>query len=82
MKKTISMITVAVLLGLGSGVAMAHDSGDNHQDDTNTTGYNPFMPEFSSPRPQGRSAFASAPLPQHVAPHHVKKQTPAPSARR
>ena len=46
--KALSIVTVAILLGLG-GAAMANDSGENHQDNTNTTGANPFMPEFSTP---------------------------------
>ena len=41
--KALSIVTVAILLGLG-GAAMANDSGENHQDNTNSTGANPFMP--------------------------------------
>jgi hypothetical protein len=39
--KNLSIIAVAILLGLG-GAAMASDSGENHQDDTNSTGANPL----------------------------------------
>ena len=70
--KTLSILTVAVLLGL-SGAAMAGDSGENHQDYSNTRGFNPYMPEFSSPAPQGRSAFAESPVVHHAVKHHVKK---------
>jgi hypothetical protein len=76
--KKLSIITVAILLGL-SGAAMAHDSGANHQDDTNSTGPNPFMPEFNTPVTHGDagtfgySAYAQAPVQHHVAHHHVKK---------
>jgi hypothetical protein len=67
---TLSIITVAILLGL-SGAAMAGDSGENHRDSTNTTGPNPFMPEFSTPASSRYSAFAQYPV-QH--PNvHVKR---------
>jgi hypothetical protein len=76
--KALSIIAVALILGLG-GTAMAHDSGANHQDDTNSTGPNPFMPEFSTPVTHGDagtfgySAYALAPVQHHVVHHHVKK---------
>jgi hypothetical protein len=70
--KTLSILTVAVLLGLG-GAAMAGDSGENHQDYSNTGGFNPYMPEFSAPAPQGRSAFAQSPVVHHAVKHNVKK---------
>jgi hypothetical protein len=55
--KTLSVLTIALVLGLG-GVAMASDSGENHQDNTNTAGANPFMPEFSAPASHASAAFA------------------------
>jgi hypothetical protein len=58
----LSIITVAIVLGLG-GAAMAGDSGENHQDNTNVAGTNPFMPEFSAPAPQARGAYAKV---EHV----------------
>ena len=45
--KTLSIITAAIFLGL-SGAALAGDSGENHQDDSNSTGPNPFMTSLSS----------------------------------
>jgi hypothetical protein len=38
--KTLSILILATLLGLG-GAAIAGDSGENHQDDTNATGFVP-----------------------------------------
>jgi hypothetical protein len=70
--KTLSIITVAILLGLG-GAAMAGDSGENHRDNTNTPGPNPFMPEFSTPASPRYSAFAQYPVQHHVVYGHVKK---------
>jgi hypothetical protein len=46
--KTLSVVTVAILLGL-SGAAMAGGDSESQQDSTNSTGPNPFMPEFSTP---------------------------------
>lgn len=66
--KKLSIVAAAILLGLG-GAAMAGDSGENHQDNTNTAGVNPYMPELSVPA--GRGAFAKVEHPQVV--HHVKK---------
>jgi hypothetical protein len=57
---------------------MANDSGENHQDNTNTTGANPFMPEFSTPvshggaNTHGYSAFGQYPV-HHVVHRPVKK---------
>ena len=76
--KTLSIITTAIFLGL-SGAAMAGDSGENHQDNTNVTGPNPFMPEFGAPASHGAagaygySAFAQYPVHHHVVHRHVKK---------
>jgi hypothetical protein len=50
-----------------------HDSGENHQDPTNTTSFNPYMPEFSAPSSQGRSALGRYSVHPHVVTHHVKK---------
>ena len=71
--KTLSILTVALLLGL-SGTVMAADSGENHQDDTNSTGANPYM-TFSAPthRAGGYEARAQYPAPHHVVKPHVKK---------
>jgi len=67
--KKLTVVAVAVLLSLG-GAAMAGDSGENHGDNTNTTGANPFMPEFSVPA-KCSAAFAKVERPEVV--HHVKK---------
>jgi hypothetical protein len=69
--KKLSIITVAILLALG-GAAMASDSGENHQDDTNSTGPNTYM-TYSSGSYQrgGYQAYAKQPVqPAH---HHVVK---------
>ena len=73
--KTLSIVTVAILLGL-SGAAMAGGDSESQQGSTNATGPNPFMPEFSTPvrhgdadLTQGYSAFGQYPV-QH---HQVKK---------
>jgi hypothetical protein len=69
--KKFSIIAVAVLLGLG-GAAMAADSGENHQDDTNSTGPNPYMTHSNgSYQRGGYQAYAKQPVqPAH---HHVVK---------
>jgi hypothetical protein len=71
--KTLSIITVAILLGL-SGAAMA-GTGNQVCGDycTNSTGPNPFMPEFSTPASSGHSAFAQSPVRHHVRHRHVEK---------
>jgi hypothetical protein len=75
--KTLSIVTVAILLGL-SGAAMAGQ--DSQQGNTNSTGPNPYMPEFSTPvthgdadLTHGYSAFAQYPVPHHVVHRHVEK---------
>jgi hypothetical protein len=70
--KALSIVTVAILLGL-SGAAQASDSGENHQDNTNTTGPNPFMPELNTPASPGQSAFAQYPVQTHIVRHKVRK---------
>jgi hypothetical protein len=77
--KTLSIVTVAILLGL-SGAAMAGGDSESQQSYTNATGPNPFMPEFSTPVSHGdaavthgSSAFAQYPVHHHVANHQVKK---------
>jgi hypothetical protein len=70
--KTLSIITAAIFLGL-SGAAMAGDSGENHQDNTNVTGANPFMPEFSTPASAASSAFGQYQVRHHVGRRHVEK---------
>jgi hypothetical protein len=74
--KTLSTFAVAILFGL-SGAAMAGDSGEMHQDNTNA-GYanslNPYMPpHFSTPAPKGRSSFAKSSVEHHAVKHRVKK---------
>lgn len=69
--KKLSIIAVAILLGLG-GVAMASDSGENHQDDTNSTGPNPYM-TYSSGNFQRGGYQAYAKQPVQPAQHHVVK---------
>ena len=69
--KKLSIVAVAIGLGLGlGGGAMAGDSGENHQDNTNTTGVNSYMPEFSAPA-KGRSSFAKVERPAVT--YHIKK---------
>jgi hypothetical protein len=70
--KTLSIVTAAIFLGLGS-VAMAGHDSESQQSYTNATGPNPFMPEFSTPASAGYSAFARYPLHHHVAHRHVEK---------
>jgi hypothetical protein len=74
--KTLSVVTVAILLGL-SGAAMAGHDSESQQGSTNATGPNPFMPEFSTPVSHGDanaySAFAQYPVHHHVVKHQVKK---------
>ena len=69
--KALSIVTVAILLGL-SGAAMAGGDDESQQSYTNATGPNPFMPEFST-RSSGSSAFAQYPVHHHVVHHQVKK---------
>jgi hypothetical protein len=75
--KTLSIVTVAILLGL-SGAAMAGQ--DSQQGNTNSTGPNPYMPEFSTPvthgdadLTHGYSAFAQYPVQHHIVHRHVEK---------
>jgi hypothetical protein len=70
--KTLSIITVAILLGL-SGAAVAGGDSESQQGSTNATGPNPFMPEFSTPATAGSSAFAQYPVPHQVVHRHVEK---------
>jgi hypothetical protein len=71
--KTLSIVSVAIFLGL-CGVAMAgNDNQDSQQSYTNATGPNPFMPEFSTPASSGRSAFAQYPVQHHVVRRHIEK---------
>jgi hypothetical protein len=69
--KTLSIVTVAILLGL-SGAAMANGQ-DSVQSNTNATGPNPYMPEFSTPASSGSSAFARYPVQHHVVHHRIKE---------
>ena len=68
--KKLSIVTAAIFLGL-SGIAMAGQ--DSQQSNTNATGPNPFMPEFSTPASPGYSAFATYPVHHHVVHHQVRK---------
>jgi hypothetical protein len=70
--KTLSIVTVAILLGL-SGAAMAGGDSESQQSYTNATGPNPFMPEFSTPASPGSSAYAQARVPHHVVHRHIEK---------
>jgi hypothetical protein len=69
--KTLSVVTVAILLGL-SGAAMAGSDSESQQSYTNATGPNPFMPEFSTPASSGSSAFGYS-AQHHVVHRHVEK---------
>jgi hypothetical protein len=77
--KTLSIVTVAILLGLSGAALAGNDNQDSQQSYTNATGPNPFMPEFSTPVTHGDagtfgySAYAQAPVQHHVVHHHVKK---------
>ncbi len=70
--KKLSIITAAIFLGL-SGIAMAGGDSESQQSNTNATGPNPFMPEFSTPASAGSSAFAQYPAPHQVMHRHVDK---------
>jgi hypothetical protein len=70
--KALSIVTVAILLGL-SGAAMAGGDDESQQGYTNATGPNPFMPEFSTPASRGDSAFAQYTVQHHVVRHRVEK---------
>ena len=54
--KKLSIIAAALFLGL-SGVAMAGQ--DSQQSNTNSTGPNPYMPEFSTPVTHGDADLVS-----------------------
>jgi hypothetical protein len=69
--KTLSVVTVAIFLGL-SGAAMA-GNGDCGSYCTNSTGPNPFMPEFSTPSASADSAYAQARVHHHIVRHRVEK---------
>jgi hypothetical protein len=65
-------LSAALVLAL-CGTVMANDSGENHQDNTNATGSNPFM-TFSGPdRTFGSAAFAQYPMQHQVMKSRVKK---------
>jgi hypothetical protein len=68
--KTLGAMTVAILLTCGA--AMANDSGENHQDNTNATGPNPFMSLGGGTYRGGYRSFAEQPV-HHAVNHHVKK---------
>jgi hypothetical protein len=71
--KALGIITAAMLLGL-TGMAMAGDSGENHQDNTNTTGPNPYMTFSGGPyRAGGYAAYGQQTVAHHVVKHHVKQ---------
>jgi hypothetical protein len=70
--KALSIVTVAILLGL-SGAAMAGGDDESQQGYTNATGPNPFMPEFSTPASAGSSAFAQYRVQHHVVHRQVEK---------
>jgi hypothetical protein len=70
--KTLSIVTLAILLGL-SGAAMAGGDSESQQSYTNATGPNPFMPEVSTPASPGHSAFAQSTAQHHVVHHQVRK---------
>jgi hypothetical protein len=64
-------LSAALVLAL-CGTVMASDSGENHQDNTNTGSASVMT--FSGPdRTFGRGAFAQFPMQHQVVNHHVKK---------
>jgi hypothetical protein len=65
-------LSAAVVLTL-CGTVMASDSGENHQDNTNATGPNPFMTFIGPDRTFGRGAFARYPTQHQIVNHSVKK---------
>jgi hypothetical protein len=72
--KTLSIVTAAIFLGLG-GTVMAADSGENHQDNTNTGGSASRYMTYNAPtyRAGGYEALAKSPAPHQVAKPHVAK---------
>jgi hypothetical protein len=72
--KTLSVVTVAILLGL-SGAAMAGHDSESQQSSSNATGPNPFMPEFSTAagHGDGYAAFGEYSVPHHLVHHQVRK---------
>jgi hypothetical protein len=77
--KTKVALSVALLLSLG-GAVMAGDSGENHQDNTNSTGPNPYMDRSGPYMPSGgnnlgggNEAFAKYLGQHHVVTPHAKK---------
>jgi hypothetical protein len=69
--KTLSIVTLAIFLGLG-GAALAATEDTQLGDTTNATGPNPYM-TFSAPIYRGYQAFAQQPVQHPVVHHHVKK---------
>ena len=67
--KTLSVVTVAILLGLSGAALARNDNRNSQQSYTNATGPNPFMPEFSGISDRGYSASA-----KYLAQHHVVHQ--------
>ena len=77
-------LSAALVLSL-CGTVMANDSGENHQDNTNATGPNPFMTfsdpykfrdpsrTFSNYQGGGTDAFAMQPARHHVLKPHARK---------
>lgn len=55
------------------GTVMASDSGENHQDNTNATGPNPFVTFRGPDRTFGRGAFAQYPKQHEVVNYQGKK---------
>jgi hypothetical protein len=69
--KVLSIFTVAIFLGL-SGAAMAANDGCGSYC-TNSTGPNPFMPEFSTSSASADSAYAQARVHHPIVRHRVEK---------
>lgn len=65
-------LSAALVLAL-CGTVMASDSGENHQDNTNATGPNPFMTFNGPDKTFGSATFAQYPMQRQVVHHHVKK---------
>jgi hypothetical protein len=71
--KKLSIIIAAIFLGF-SGAVMAADSGENHQDDTNSRGPNPYMSYSGGNYQRGAyRAFAQHPVRHHVVNPHVQR---------
>jgi hypothetical protein len=77
--KKFGMVAAAALISLGlCGAAMANDTSDKYSDTSNSTGPDPYMPEFNTTAPHGYSAhgysaYGKVQTEHNSAKHQVKK---------